>query len=74
MNITRWEPFREMKDMFRQHSPFFTRALRREGGEGAAWSPVADITETDKEYLMCHDGYCYRGRGRSVIGSLNYRW
>jgi iron complex outermembrane receptor protein len=29
---------------------------------------------TDKEYLMCHDGYCYRGRGRSVIGSLNYRW
>jgi iron complex outermembrane receptor protein len=29
---------------------------------------------TDKEYLMCHDGYCYRGRGRSIIGSLNYRW
>jgi len=52
MNITRWEPFREMEDMFRQYSPFFARALRRNGGEGAAWSPVADITETDKEYLI----------------------
>lgn len=29
---------------------------------------------TDKEYLMCHDGYCYRGRGRFVMASLNYRW
>ena len=52
MNIIRWEPFREMEDMFRQYSPSFVRALRREGGEGAAWSPVADITETDKEYLI----------------------
>jgi HSP20 family protein len=52
MNITRWEPFREMEDMFRQYSPLFARALRRSGGEGDAWSPVADITETDKEYLI----------------------
>jgi HSP20 family protein len=51
MNITRWEPFREMEDMFRQYSPFFARALRR-NGEGTEWSPVADITETDKEYLI----------------------
>jgi HSP20 family protein len=51
MNITRWEPFREMEDMFRQYSPFFARALRR-NGEGAEWSPVADITETEKEYLI----------------------
>nr|WP_232417809.1 TonB-dependent siderophore receptor [Methyloversatilis thermotolerans] len=29
---------------------------------------------TDKAYLMCHDGYCYRGRGRLVMASLNYRW
>ena len=29
---------------------------------------------SDNEYLMCHDGYCYRGRGRTVVGSLNYRW
>jgi hypothetical protein len=29
MNITRWEPFREVEDVFRQYSPFFARALRR---------------------------------------------
>lgn len=52
MNIVRWEPFREMEDVFRQYSPFFARSARRNGGEGAAWSPVADITETDKEYLI----------------------
>jgi HSP20 family protein len=52
MNIVRWEPFREMEDVFRQYSPFFARSLRRNGGEGAAWSPIADITETDKEYLI----------------------
>jgi HSP20 family protein len=52
MNITRWEPFREMEDIFRQYSPFFASALRRNGGEGAAWAPVADISETDQEYLI----------------------
>jgi HSP20 family protein len=52
MNIVRWEPFREMEDMFRQYSPFFARVLRRNAGEGAEWSPVADITESEKEYLI----------------------
>ena len=51
MNITRWEPFREMEDIFRQYSPFFARSLRR-NGEGSSWSPVADISETDNEYLI----------------------
>jgi HSP20 family protein len=51
MNITRWEPFREMEDIFRQYSPFFARSLRR-NEEGGSWSPVADITETDNEYLI----------------------
>ena len=52
MNITRWEPFREMEGIFRQYSPFFAGALRRNNGEGGVWAPVADITETDKEYLI----------------------
>lgn len=52
MNITRWEPFREIEDVFRQYSPFFARALRRNGGEDVEWTPVADISETDKEYLI----------------------
>lgn len=51
MNITRWEPFREVEDMFRQYSPFFARALHREGDD-AKWRPLADISETDKEYLI----------------------
>lgn len=52
MNITRWEPFREIEDVFRQYAPFFARNLRRNGGEGLEWTPVADISETDKEYLI----------------------
>lgn len=52
MNITRWEPFREVEDMFRQYSPFFARALRRVEGEDTQWRPLADISETDKEYLI----------------------
>lgn len=51
MNITRWEPFREVEDVLRQHSPFFSRALRRlEADE--AWRPAADISETKTEYLI----------------------
>lgn len=29
---------------------------------------------TDEEHVTCESGYCYRGRGRTVIGSLTYRW
>lgn len=52
MNITRWEPFREVEDMFRQYSPFFARALRRVEDQDVQWRPLADISETDKEYLI----------------------
>lgn len=52
MNITRWEPFREMEDFFRQYSPMLGRSLRRSGGEETNWTPLADIAETDKEYLI----------------------
>lgn len=44
MNITRWEPFREMEDLFRQYSPSFARALKRNGGDVDKWAPVADIS------------------------------
>ena len=53
MNITRWEPFREMESMLRDYSPFFGRALsRRSEEEFSNWRPVANITETDKEFLI----------------------
>ena len=51
MNITRWEPFREMEDALRNYAPFFGRALRRNGYD-SEWRPLADITETEQEYLI----------------------
>jgi len=52
MNIIRWEPFREVEDMFRQYSPLFSRSLRQGSGDEGGWRPLADISETDKEYLI----------------------
>lgn len=52
MNITRWEPFKEMEDFFRQGSPFLSRALRQRNGDLSEWTPVADISETPTEYLI----------------------
>jgi HSP20 family protein len=51
MALIRWEPFREMEEMFRQYSPLL-RQPSRELGEITSWRPVADITETDKEFLI----------------------
>jgi len=52
MNITRWEPFKEMEEFFRQGSPFLSRALRQRNGDLTEWTPVADISETPTEYLI----------------------
>ena len=49
MSIIRWEPLREMDEFFRQYSPFFARERQRDSG---GWTPTANVTETDKEYLI----------------------
>jgi HSP20 family protein len=49
MRLTRWEPLREMDEFFREYSPFFTRARRDESN---GWTPTANISETEKEYLI----------------------
>ena len=49
MNITRWEPFREMEDMLRRFSPLLGNLRRGEEGE---WMPSADISETEQEYVV----------------------
>ena len=49
MDLIRWEPLREMDEFFRQYSPFLTRERQRDNG---GWTPTANITETDKEYLI----------------------
>lgn len=57
MTLIRWEPFRELDDVFSRYSPYFNRlgAARSgavEGGETPAWTPVANISETDTDYLI----------------------
>lgn len=52
MNLTRWEPMREMEDMFGRHPSLLLGGLLRGSSEPAAWRPAADISETDQEYLV----------------------
>jgi HSP20 family protein len=57
MNLVRWDPFNEIDTMFNRMLPasFFGRARLAPGDNGERaieWSPTADISETDKEYLI----------------------
>ena len=57
MTLIRWEPFRELDDVFARYSPFFgrlaaARASSAEEGATAAWTPVANISETETDYLI----------------------
>jgi len=55
--FTRWEPFREL-EYFQNRLSKFLRPLRRTNGNGQEeftlgdWTPLADITEDEKEYLI----------------------
>jgi HSP20 family protein len=55
MRVIKWEPFRDMDDVFDR---FFADAFRRfprQAAEGRAaldWAPLADVSETDSEYLI----------------------
>jgi len=54
--LTRWEPFREMEEFQNHLSTLFGRPLRRTNGREEItlpeWTPLADITEDEKEYLI----------------------
>jgi HSP20 family protein len=54
MRLTRWEPFMGTDDFFRSTPSLLGRWPRFLGEEGQAveWSPAADISETDEEYLV----------------------
>jgi HSP20 family protein len=59
MTLIRWAPFREFDDLFTRYSPFFgrhsagrTACAAGEGAEGRAWTPVANVSETESEYLI----------------------
>jgi HSP20 family protein len=52
MNLMRGEPFEAMDQIFNR-LPFFGFGRPRLGsGEYFEWSPTADISETDEEYLI----------------------
>lgn len=52
MNITRWNPYNEMDDLFRSYNRALARNQSHEGMLSADWSPSVDITESDKEFLI----------------------
>ena|ERR1035437_9915750 len=52
MNIVRWEPLREMDEFFRRYAPARSRGIASKNGEEVSWMPAANISETNKEYLI----------------------
>ncbi len=55
---TRWNPFKEMEEMEKRLSSFFGRTPvpttgdKKEAITVAEWSPLVDISEDDKEYVI----------------------
>ena len=54
MSIVRWDPFADVEAMFTRMVPVRWPRLTSEqnGGRAVEWSPAADISETDKEYVI----------------------
>jgi len=53
MRLTRWEPFREMDEIFKGFAPMLGRLPAvRTGEELYDFMPPADIVEREKEYLI----------------------
>jgi HSP20 family protein len=54
MSLVRWDPFAEVDGMFNRMLPGRWPRLTIEGESGVSfeWSPPADISENDKEYLI----------------------
>jgi len=58
MRVIKWEPFRDVDDIFDR---FMADALRRwpraqaEGRTAYDWAPAADVSETENEYLIKAD-------------------
>jgi len=56
--MTRWSPWKELEEMEKRLSTIFGRAPVAASGDKkeaitvAEWSPLVDITEDDKEYLV----------------------
>ena len=58
MKLTTWDPFRDFDELLNRYSPFYRAGLLRKAGESDKdfeWSPAADISETDTEYVVKAD-------------------
>lgn len=56
MRLTQWEPFRDMEQLLARMAPgsvwLPNRALPEIANAKLQWAPSADISETEKEYLI----------------------
>ncbi len=57
MNMVRWDPFAEVNTLFNRLIPgaragWPQLGLEGNGGRTLEWSPSADISETEKEYVI----------------------
>ncbi len=59
MTLIRWAPFRELDDVFSSYNPWVGRlptgrlaGAVAEQDELPSWTPVANISETDSDYLI----------------------
>jgi HSP20 family protein len=56
MNLARWDPFTDIDRFFNRMLPSLSRWSRLhpqdEGNAVFEWSPSADVSETDQEYLI----------------------
>lgn len=57
MTLIRWEPFRELDDIFARYSPLFGRLGstwldRADDSEAQVFTPRADVSETETDYLI----------------------
>lgn len=54
--LTRWNPFRELDSFQNRLNTLFSRPLWRGNGdetlETAEWTPLVDVSEDEKEYLI----------------------
>jgi HSP20 family protein len=60
MNLTRWDPFRELEDMSTRLNRIFGQPAAREAADNgglslASWAPAIDVQETDAEFLIKAD-------------------
>lgn len=55
MTLVNWTPFREFEDLFDRYNRVFNRSAPAAADKDNApvqWRPAANISETDKEYLI----------------------